>query len=80
MGLVVPGNRRALRVPQVGQRVRRAARAAADWSWWRASSVPQRAQQATTRGLVQPSPGSRRRLIRLTAAHPPERCSGGPAA
>jgi hypothetical protein len=71
VGLVVPGNLRAVRVPQVGQRVRAAVRAAVARSRWRASSVPQAAQLATNRGAVQPSPLSRRMAIRpLTAAHP----------
>jgi hypothetical protein len=80
-GLAVPGSRRALRVPQPGQRRRRAARMARSWLGWRANSVPQVAQQATVSGLVQLSPLSRWRVMRLlTAAHPLDWYSGGPAA
>jgi hypothetical protein len=80
-GLVVPGSRLAVRVPQPGQRRRRAARRARSWLGWRASSAPQTAQEATVSGLVQPKPLSRRRVMRLlTGAHPHDRCSGGPAA
>jgi hypothetical protein len=79
--LVVPGSRRAVRVPQAGQRIRRAARMALSWLGWRASSVPQSPQPVTDTGAVQPKPLSRWRTIRpLTAAHPLGRHSGGPVA
>ena len=55
-GLVVPGSRRAVRVPHPTQRVRPAARSAPGRFRWRASSVPQSPQQATNSGAVQPTP------------------------